>query len=95
MCRQNEESAPRDRGNGAKEAARRFGYLAALLVDFAFMRRKAPAARTAAAAGRKTAVIEGGERVGGLCILRGCMPSKTLPYAAEVLHRAQRDGSSG
>src|SRR5271169_6771245 len=46
------------------------------------------AARTAAAAGLKTAVIEGGKEVGGLCILRGCMPSKALLYAAEVLHLA-------
>ncbi|MFZ0435451.1 MAG: FAD-dependent oxidoreductase [Chthoniobacterales bacterium] len=36
------------------------------------------AARTAASLGLSTAVIEGGEQVGGLCILRGCMPSKTL-----------------
>ncbi|MGB7747366.1 MAG: dihydrolipoyl dehydrogenase [Verrucomicrobiia bacterium] len=46
------------------------------------------AARTAAAAGLKTAVIEGGEEVGGLCILRGCMPTKALLYAAEVMHLA-------
>jgi pyruvate/2-oxoglutarate dehydrogenase complex dihydrolipoamide dehydrogenase (E3) component len=36
------------------------------------------AARTAAGLGLRTAVIEGGAEVGGLCILRGCMPSKTL-----------------
>jgi pyruvate/2-oxoglutarate dehydrogenase complex dihydrolipoamide dehydrogenase (E3) component len=36
------------------------------------------AARTASSLGLSTAVIEGGEEVGGLCILRGCMPSKTL-----------------
>jgi pyruvate/2-oxoglutarate dehydrogenase complex dihydrolipoamide dehydrogenase (E3) component len=47
------------------------------------------AARTAAAAGLKTVVIEGGAEVGGLCILRGCMPSKVLLYAAEVLHLAR------
>jgi len=47
------------------------------------------AARTAAAAGLRTVVIEGGEEVGGLCILRGCMPSKALLYAAEVLHLAR------
>src|SRR5580658_5284636 len=47
------------------------------------------AARVAAAAGLKTAVIEGGEEVGGLCILHGCMPSKALLYAAEVLHLAR------
>jgi len=46
------------------------------------------AARTAATEGLKTVVIEGGEEVGGLCILRGCMPSKALLYAAEVLHLA-------
>jgi pyruvate/2-oxoglutarate dehydrogenase complex dihydrolipoamide dehydrogenase (E3) component len=47
------------------------------------------AARTAAAAGLRTAVIEGGKEVGGLCILRGCLPSKALLYAAEVRHLAQ------
>jgi pyruvate/2-oxoglutarate dehydrogenase complex dihydrolipoamide dehydrogenase (E3) component len=36
----------------------------------------------------QTVVIEGGPEVGGLCILRGCMPTKALLYAAEVLHRA-------
>jgi pyruvate/2-oxoglutarate dehydrogenase complex dihydrolipoamide dehydrogenase (E3) component len=46
------------------------------------------AARTAAGLGAKTAVIEGGEDIGGLCILRGCMPTKALLYAAEVMHLA-------
>jgi pyruvate/2-oxoglutarate dehydrogenase complex dihydrolipoamide dehydrogenase (E3) component len=46
------------------------------------------AARMAAGMGLKTAVIEGGEEVGGLCILRGCMPTKALLYAAEVMHLA-------
>ena len=46
------------------------------------------AARTAAANGLKTVVVEGGEQVGGLCILRGCMPTKALLYAAEVMHLA-------
>lgn len=36
------------------------------------------AARTAVAEGLKTAVIDAAETLGGLCILRGCMPSKTL-----------------
>src|SRR5882672_2939193 len=45
------------------------------------------AARTAAAQGLSTAVIEGGKEVGGLCILRGCMPTKALLHAAEVMHR--------
>ena len=53
------------------------------------------AARTAAGAGLKTAVIEGGEEVGGLCILRGCMPTKALLYAAEVMHLASHAGPWG
>src|SRR5438093_2613525 len=53
------------------------------------------AARTAAGAGLKTVVIEGGEEVAGLCILRGCMPSKALLYAAEVLHLARHGGAWG
>ncbi len=48
------------------------------------------AARTAANAGLKTVVIEGGREVGGLCILRGCMPTKAMLYAAEVKHLAER-----
>src|SRR5580698_9038043 len=47
------------------------------------------AARTATAEGLRTAVIEGGKEIGGLCILRGCMPTKALLYAAEVKHLAQ------
>jgi pyruvate/2-oxoglutarate dehydrogenase complex dihydrolipoamide dehydrogenase (E3) component len=53
------------------------------------------AARTAAGAGLKTVVIEGGEEVGGLCILRGCMPTKALLYAAEVMHRVNHAGTWG
>ncbi|HMP82339.1 MAG TPA: NAD(P)/FAD-dependent oxidoreductase [Verrucomicrobiota bacterium] len=53
------------------------------------------AARTAAGAGLKTVVTEGGEQVGGLCILRGCMPSKALLHAAEVRHLAQRSAVWG
>jgi pyruvate/2-oxoglutarate dehydrogenase complex dihydrolipoamide dehydrogenase (E3) component len=47
------------------------------------------AARVASALGRRVAVIDGARRLGGLCILRGCMPSKTLIYSAEVLHLAR------
>jgi pyruvate/2-oxoglutarate dehydrogenase complex dihydrolipoamide dehydrogenase (E3) component len=47
------------------------------------------AARIAADAKLKTVVIEGGREVGGLCILRGCMPTKALLYAAEVKHLAE------
>ena len=47
------------------------------------------AARKATASGLRTIVIESGAEVGGLCLLRGCMPAKALLYAAEVLHRAR------
>ncbi len=53
------------------------------------------AAATAVELGLKTAVIEGGEEIGGLCILRGCMPSKTLlesAHRAESIRRAAEFG---
>jgi pyruvate/2-oxoglutarate dehydrogenase complex dihydrolipoamide dehydrogenase (E3) component len=53
------------------------------------------AARTAVSEGLKTVILEGGEEVGGLCILRGCMPSKALLYAAEVLHLTNHAGPFG
>ena len=53
------------------------------------------AARTAVDKGLKTVVIEGGRDVGGLCILRGCMPTKALLYAAEVRHLAVNSGIWG
>jgi pyruvate/2-oxoglutarate dehydrogenase complex dihydrolipoamide dehydrogenase (E3) component len=46
------------------------------------------AARSTAAAKLRTVVIEGADELGGLCILRGCMPTKALLYAAEVMHLA-------
>ena len=46
------------------------------------------AARVGCAAGLNTVVIEGAKEVGGLCILRGCMPTKALLYASEVMHLA-------
>ena len=47
------------------------------------------AARTATAAGARTAVVEDIGRLGGLCILRGCMPTKAL---LESAHRWQEIG---
>jgi pyruvate/2-oxoglutarate dehydrogenase complex dihydrolipoamide dehydrogenase (E3) component len=47
------------------------------------------AARSSANHGLKTVVIEGGEEIGGLCILRGCMPTKALLYASDILHLAR------
>src|SRR5438045_2066260 len=53
------------------------------------------AARITSEAGLATVVFEGGEEVGGLCILRGCMPSKALLYAAEIMHLARHAGQWG
>jgi len=53
------------------------------------------AARALAGVGLRTVVIEGGAEVGGLCILRGCMPTKALLYAAEVLHLTRHAGQWG
>ncbi len=53
------------------------------------------AARTAANADLRTVVIEGAEQLGGLCILRGCMPTKALLYAAEVKHLAEHPHAWG
>lgn len=53
------------------------------------------AARTARAAGKSVVVIEGGAEVGGLCILRGCMPTKALLHGAEVYHQAREAGVFG
>ncbi|MEM8549541.1 MAG: FAD-dependent oxidoreductase [Verrucomicrobiota bacterium] len=47
------------------------------------------AARTARETRERVAIVDGSETLGGLCILRGCMPSKTLIYSAEVLHLAK------
>lgn len=53
------------------------------------------AARTASALSKKVAVIDGAEELGGLCILRGCMPSKTLIYVGELLHHAKNAATFG
>lgn len=53
------------------------------------------AARTAYSLGKKVAVVDGAAELSGLCILRGCMPSKTLIYSAEILHLAQRGADFG
>ena len=48
------------------------------------------AARTASSLGARTVVIEGGAQIGGLCILRGCMPSKALLESAHRWHDIRR-----
>jgi pyruvate/2-oxoglutarate dehydrogenase complex dihydrolipoamide dehydrogenase (E3) component len=55
------------------------------------------AAAVAARSGLNTVCVEGGEEVGGTCILRGCMPSKTFIESANrfvTLRRAQEFGLS-
>ena len=53
------------------------------------------AAAMAAKAGLAVAVIEGGSEVGGLCILRGCMPSKTLIESANRFTTLRRAAEFG
>ncbi len=53
------------------------------------------AASATARGGLRTVVIEGGKEVGGLCILRGCMPTKALLYAAEVKHLVEQAATWG
>ena len=53
------------------------------------------AARLAHSLGKRVAIVDGAKPLGGLCILRGCMPSKTLLYMAEVLHLAQKGKAFG
>ncbi len=48
------------------------------------------AARTAVGLGMSTAVIDSAETLGGLCILRGCMPSKTLIESANRYRSMRR-----
>lgn len=48
------------------------------------------AARTAAGLGLRTVVIDGADELGGLCILRGCMPSKTLIQSANIARHVRR-----
>ncbi|HAV13685.1 MAG TPA: pyridine nucleotide-disulfide oxidoreductase [Opitutae bacterium] len=53
------------------------------------------AARTVREVRDRVAIIDGAAELGGLCILKGCMPSKTLIYSAEVLHLAQHGDRFG
>lgn len=45
--------------------------------------------------GLRTALVEGGREVGGLCILRGCTPSKTLLESANRRREVGRAGEFG
>ena len=52
------------------------------------------AALHAARLGLKTAVVERRD-VGGTCLNRGCIPTKTLLHSAEVYHEAREAGTFG
>jgi mercuric reductase len=45
--------------------------------------------------GAKTALINSGLPWGGTCVNVGCVPSKTLLWAGEILHHAKNHGISG
>lgn len=53
------------------------------------------AARTAHGFGLTTAVVDGATELGGLCILRGCMPSKTLIESANRFRSMRRAAEFG
>ncbi len=53
------------------------------------------AARTAHELGLSVAVVDGADELGGLCILRGCMPSKTLIQSANRALSIRRAGEFG
>ena len=52
------------------------------------------AARTAADLGAKVAIVDKGP-LGGLCILRGCMPSKALLRSSDIMALMRRAGEFG
>ena len=51
-------------------------------------------AKRAASYGARVAVVEQG-RVGGTCVIRGCVPKKLMVYAAEFAHLANDAGGYG
>jgi dihydrolipoamide dehydrogenase len=44
----------------------------------------------AAVLGKRVAIVEKGDRLGGTCLLRGCIPSKALLESASVMDRINR-----
>jgi dihydrolipoamide dehydrogenase len=53
------------------------------------------AAFRAADLGLDVTMVEMGGRPGGVCLFRGCIPSKTLLYVSELIHDAGRAGEMG
>ena len=54
-----------------------------------------PLALSLAKSGRKTAILERGERVGGSCIVHGCTPTKTMVASARVAYLTRRASDYG
>ena len=53
------------------------------------------AAFLAADLGLETTIVEADPRLGGTCLLRGCIPSKALLHVAKVIERSGRDDRMG
>ena len=53
------------------------------------------AAFRAADLGKEVTLVDMSERPGGVCLFRGCIPSKTLLHLAELIHDADRAADMG
>jgi len=53
------------------------------------------AAFYAAARGKKVTLVEMEDRLGGVCLNRGCIPSKALLHAAKLISEAEESGYRG
>lgn len=53
------------------------------------------AAFRAADLGLEVSLVDMGGRLGGVCLFRGCIPSKTLLYVTELLHDVERSREMG
>src|SRR3990167_2160496 len=53
------------------------------------------AAFYAADLGKKVILIEQEKRLGGVCLNRGCIPSKALLHASKMIHEAEISASRG
>src|SRR3990170_2760765 len=53
------------------------------------------AALRAAQLGKRVAIVERDQRLGGTCLLRGCIPTKALLRSAEVLDTVDRASEWG
>ncbi len=54
-----------------------------------------PAAIRAAQSGKKTAIVEKDTRLGGTCLLRGCIPTKSLLHSADLLTEVKNAKNHG